>query len=208
MARNEMTEGAGINRILSNKYGVQGAPAPFMASEVFPMVVLASERPEWAYLEGSRICHVRLVDGAAVGLFGHCVLKNPADSGVILVAEHINVYRSAAGASDYDVIIGIGESGISWDTTPVGTFRDTRLITVGNTRNPTGEGGVRTQAGSFGNILESFYLNQYDNWQVDGPWVIAPDGYVGVRGGSSNNAVLCSIQWREYPATEAELLGI
>ena len=62
-----------------------------MASEIFPMVVLENDRPEWAFLCGNKIASGRNTDGAVAAQFSHVGLHNPAGSGIMAVCEQITI---------------------------------------------------------------------------------------------------------------------
>lgn len=209
MARNEMTEGEGLNRILSNVYGIQGPPAQFMASEVFPMLVMGNERPEWQALEGRRLAHAQFTDGAVVGQYSRGGIWNRPSKNAIVVVEHVNAYRSAASASDYELRIGVSnqEGPSIWDSTLETQFRDTRWMNDVGTKVPTTNAVILTSVNQIGKAIETFYLDQYDNWQLDGPIVLGPGGYLLLQAGNTNQQTLGSMQFIEWAARPGELLG-
>lgn len=198
MPTNEMTEGGGLNRVLSSAFGVQGPAAPFMATEVFPVLVLGNDRPEWHFLADERLSSGRRNDGASVGNYSHVGLKVAAELGTIAVVERIRI----TGGGSWE--IRIGRSAAS-DAAGKGYFCDTRFA-VGN--QPSADLFDRTQATQQGNLLERIAVAASLDQLVTGPWVLHPDSFIVVTSTAVNTGVDASFYWREYRATDGELRGV
>lgn len=206
MGQNEMTEGAGVNLILSKKFGVVGAPSPLMASEIFPNVILQNDRPEWPFLEGDKIAGGFIQDAGVAAQISHVGLHNPADSGILVVVQSILVDITGG-----DTRIDLGVTPDATDTLTTGTPRDTRF-------EFRRAGGPETTALLFtltqvGTITATQLAQLTHNvssvivpYKV--PIVLGPDGFVMVRGVGTNQAVGASFNWVEQKAASGELQGI
>lgn len=98
MAVNEVLSGrynAILHKLLSMK---EGAPAPTLAPEILPVIVLEDDRPEWAFLAGERLLSVSHQQAGGVGLAPFLALTNPVGSGVILVIEQV-IFSVQGGSS-------------------------------------------------------------------------------------------------------------
>jgi hypothetical protein len=122
-----------LHKLLSMK---EGAPSPTLATDVFPTVVLESERPEWSYLAGERLCFGRWSDAAVAGNYSAVGLRNPVGSGVLVVCEAIDIFVGATS----QWYIGM-RSNSTVDAANPGFCRDSRLAT----QKAVGEVTERTQ---------------------------------------------------------------
>ena len=199
MSQNELEDGAGLNQILSRAFGVQGAAAPFMASEVFPVLVMGNDRPEWQFLSGDRLASGFHSDAAIAAQRSHVGINNPAGSGAICVVESIIVSGISA-----TVAIAIGKGAVIDSAAGQKFFRDTRLPIA--TGGPTCDLYDTTQAGALGATVLTLEVGAVA-LEVKGPWILAPDGFLLVRGGTAV-AVSANFIWREYAAANGELRNI
>ena len=83
-----------LHKLLDMK---EGAPSPTLATDIFPMLALESDRPEWAFLAGERLCFMQWHDAAVVAEYSSLGLRNPVASGVLVVVESMNVMIATGG---------------------------------------------------------------------------------------------------------------
>lgn len=200
MAVNEMTEGAGLNRVLSNAFGVQGAAAPFLATEVFPVLVMGSERPEWNYLAGQGLAGGYRNDAAAgAGVFSSVGVKVASTLRTIVVVDQVEVINSTGGVLDY--VLRVGRSALS-DAAGKGFYRDLRYP-VG--AQPSADLFDYSNAVTQGNTVYRLRVPTGDSRSLQRPVILFPDSYVLVQCVTANNACQASFNWREYAAADGEL---
>lgn len=197
MRQNEMTEGSRVNRMLSNKYGVQGPPAPFMASELFPMIDVGSPPPEDYYLADQRLAMGRRIDAATGAQYSAVGIHNPAGSGAIVVVDSIHLYSTSTLLADVRI-----DTNPTTDATGSGWWRDTRWSGAGA---PVADLFDRTTATQTGNLVGVIRVLANTDGVVEGPFVLGEDGWVGVDWQTVSQAMDATFRWREYAATEAEL---
>ena len=197
-----MEFGQGLNLVLSRAFGVQGAPAPFMASEIFPMVVLGNDRPEWGFLQNCRYAQGRGLDAANAGDTSHVGLQNPVGSGAIMVIERIMMANTTANALTLNLAIGIG---ITPDASGGETFLDTRYGVAANF--PTGNIVLLTQVAGVGTLIDQVRVTANSVLTYPGPFILGPGGFFVVRGAAANQSATAAFRWYEYSASDGELLN-
>lgn len=201
MSRNELEHGERINSILSRAFGVQGPPAPFMASELFPNLVMGNDRPEWGYLGNERYCAGQGSDAAAVGQTSHVGLNNPDASGVIAVVTGIVLANNTGAVATIDIAVGRDNTP---DSSAGGHFRDTRYP---SSQVSTCDIWLRTNATTQGTTIARYKIATGGTIVVTQPFVLSPGGFVVVRHSAQNVVCDASFYWREYAAAEGELRG-
>ncbi|MDH3424540.1 MAG: hypothetical protein OEN00_16210 [Gemmatimonadota bacterium] len=203
MAVNEMTEGSGLNRVLSQAFGVQGAAAPFLATEVFPVLVMGNDRPEWKYLSDERLSMGRATDAATVGQQSSSGLKvDSTQTRTLAVVERIICAQTAS--TNQFLEVRSGRSATS-DSTSKGFFRDLRFR-LGN--QPSADNFIHTTATPQGNVMGIFALPAAGQVVIEGPFVLMPGSYIQVTSQSTNTQVVATFIWREYAAAQGELRGV
>lgn len=87
----------GFDQLLSRRLvGPGGAMAPAAAPELFPTLVLESERPEWDYLYGKRR-GLSIADVAAVAAAQSTIrLRNPVGGNTLVVLERADIFVGGA----------------------------------------------------------------------------------------------------------------
>lgn len=203
MAQNEIEYGQGLNQVLSRRFGVQGAPSPFMASEVFPTLVLGNDRPEWGFLQQERRAGGNAADAAVAAQSSQVGVTNPSGSNAIVVITRIIVNNSTAGALLHN--IGIGNS-VTVDNLGSSFFLDTRLGFA--TQRPTANVFLLTQATGIGNIIAQVTAPAAQWAELQGAWILGPNGFLVVRGALNQQAVSAAFEWYEYAASPGELFGV
>lgn len=94
---NEIQTGR-LNAILHKLLGItEGAPAPSLAPDVFSMLALEVDRPEWKFLAGERLCCAsKYLAAGGAGQYTSFILWNPAGSGILAVVTRIFNHLGAA----------------------------------------------------------------------------------------------------------------
>ena len=200
---NEMDDAGGLNLILSNRLGVQGAAARKVATELFPMMALEVDRPEWHFLAQSRLCRASRNQGAVGGAYSAVGVANmPGGSGVLSVVEEIIVHETSGGLATYWVGFNNLQSlGGGFTTTP-GQVVDSRW-----NEDPSTATFYGTTVGSLTSIIEVVLSSGYTSTRIKGPFVLGPGSFVWVQGAAQNQRVDASFIWRERAATAGELRG-
>jgi len=197
-----MTDGAGLNQALSRRFGVQGAPSPNVASEVFPTVPMEgpSAAPEFAYLRQSRLCEGWGEDAAGAGARSAVQLINPSGSGVLGIVDRLFIVNDQASAVK-GYIWGLKRS-TTTDAAAAAYPRDTRIPTA-----TTLLVGARTAAHA-GDDDMKVYVPASETRIFHGPWILHPGNHLYVQGAEDNLGVWAGFWWEERAATEGELLGV
>lgn len=206
MAQNELEDGASINLVLSRRFGVQGAPAPFMASEVFPTLAMEgpSAPPEYHFLGGSRLVAGQRLDTAAAANFSHAGLQNPLESGALIVVHRI-ILNESAGVND-TLIVAIGGQAAAFVGAVGGEFRDTRQGFGANTGS-AGKIFISTQATQLGREMFRVRMETQSTLAIDQPGIVlGPGGFCVCRPNGQNSQVDASFLWVERALTKGELI--
>lgn len=184
----------GLNEVLRRRYNVQeGAPAPTMAMETFPVVDVGPFTPELNYLAGWRLCGGVAIVAAAVGFPSQIMLRNPASSRVLAIIDDFTCITAGAGIflalypGELVGALGAANS-VPLDTRyqlPAVTTLTTCILSIDN-----------TVASAVGNRNFDFLTAGVDK-KRPGPIVLTP-GFTFVAYGDANNANLYgSLRWRE-----------
>jgi hypothetical protein len=195
---NEINEG-GLNQILTRRLGMQGgASAPGVAPEVFPVLTLENDRPEWGYLKGERTCGKYDAVNAVAGQFSIAQLYLPSTSNEVAVITNIQRHTGADFSIARLVGIGGGLGGFAARTTATRDFRwngeRTSLILerTNNVALPT-------------RFPDLFGFTAVQTSFTE-PIVITPGTGLGLFGIAVNTTIVFSVQWRERPANPGELV--
>lgn len=113
-----------FNRLLQRLLEIKAdPPAPDLAGEIMPVIVLEGDRPEWLYLMGHRLIAVGFSLGAAAGQPNLIRVRNPAASGVIATADAMLLGSSTA----HSVNLRIGRAAADLGTTFATMVLDQRM---------------------------------------------------------------------------------
>jgi len=106
-----------LHKLLDMK---EGAPAPQLAGDVVPSIILENDRPEFHFLGNSRLCGGGLYRAGQAGFYNKVALSNPAGSGVLCIVERFDVFASTNGQIDMmgvDAVSLVGsQNGYLFDT--------------------------------------------------------------------------------------------
>lgn len=196
---NEMDAGGPINRILEKRFGVQSAPAPYLASELFPFYDPLGDIQN-LFLGNIRACHGYLSELAGgAGTYAEVGLVNPSGSGILVVVRKFRIRAS-------------GAQNVTWGS--AGTLQAINVF--GYPRDFRFQLSARTQAGIYGRntgvsstltySMGSRAVGTTADSEVDDEIVLGPGTQLSVLSGQANNSLTVSFDWEERAATEGELL--
>lgn len=207
MGTNELAGGDRTNLILSRRFDIQGAPAPFMASEIFPQIVLENDRPEYEWLGLGRLCSAPSFIAAAVGNFGVCGLINPAGTGTLAVLKSFTVWNNTTGGtqSGFLGILGANQNGLS--LSDPGFLRDSRGGFAAGRRST-----LRTIAAISATVpvegrIDEFLVPDDGSYTGSAPVVLAPNSCLYAAWEVQNVDMWVIWRWTERAAEQSELLG-
>lgn len=193
----------GLNEVLAKRLTTPGgAIAPAVAPEFFPVITLESERPEWGHLKGE-LLFSRAITPAVPVASSHVILRNPATSRTMAVAQRISALTTA----------GV----LSVSLAPIGTF-GTGVATAGGIprdgRDTAFAGGIYTRTSQ----LQVFSLDAALSAVAEGfrsltttmdlvePWIITPGMDLVIYGRTATAALLVNLFWRERAMQPGELV--
>lgn len=155
------------------------------------LVVLESDRPEWALAGGE----LRYIRGATIGAGGAgtvtiVALQNPANSGVIAIMERAQYGPGGVTArwwANVTTVVG-GSRGYNKD------FRQSRGDPLAAVNSACVVGGTNTELpGTSGQDTSSYVLQQSDE-----NWIIPPGQNIAIKT-NNNIGVDVAFHWRERP---------
>lgn len=116
-----------LHKLLAMK---EGAPAPTLAPDILPVLVLESDRPEWAYLGGVALASAGAERAGVALQVAHLQIFNPVGSGALVIVNELVL------ASDNSAVIqwGVTPTAMATNET-VGGAADTRLLSPIAVRN-------------------------------------------------------------------------
>jgi len=200
---NEMTEGAALNQALSKRFGVQGAAAPNIASELFPMVPMEGPTapPEYGFLRNELAYQSFLALAATVAVKSHVGLDNGSGSGILAVVDRIELINLDSNPQAF--LIGQDIGTVTKDTTSRGYPRDRRA----GASNTSGLISW-TRAATSIHAYELYYpVTANGRVIVEGPWIMGPGSILWASSAADNQDCYAAFFWRERAVTEGELQG-
>lgn len=186
--RNEIQVGR-YNGVLHKLLGMpEGAPSPTLATDVFPMLALEVDRPEWKFLGGERLCGGRMTDGNVAAQYSHVGLRNPAGSGMLVVVQKILIGFAANGAM-YVALRAISTADNIYAT----YTRDSRWPGL------LGSAKIIDHTTAVAQGTPYAYIRGLANTtaQLTDPYVLHPGYDLLVRNAAVNVQVDCSFMWTE-----------
>jgi len=180
-----------LHKLLDMK---EGAPSPTLATDVFPILVLEAERPEWEFLKGDRLMGCAFNQPATGGVNSKVRIRNPAGSGALVVVTMCTI---SIGQNN-DVQYGFEATNSDLATTLSESILDTRFA-EGGTTFPTGVGRVsraNTAGANSVNILEygmAARVSRRDHFKV----VLSEGFSFNVRSTAVNVSLTGGWEWRE-----------
>lgn len=203
MLQNLVQDG-GINAALQRRLGMDAAPAPALAPELFPVYPAGEYTADLNYLANVRLCMggVRQPSVAAQQTFAK--LNNPLGSGIIAVVSMVSVWNDTRtdvfGIEVVTPVTGFGA------TAGTRRFRDGRIVNAAANALPvctvvggTVAGGV--PVGPRHAVVGSTGASK----EVQGSWVLKPNSALEIVFESQAEAGLFGFYWTERRALPAEL---
>lgn len=188
-----------LHKLLDMK---EGAPAPSLAPEIVPALILESDRPEWAFLKGERLCMGRAQDVATAGQYSSVGLQHVGTRGLLVVLEDIYIINGGAGVAGYYLR---GDEGLTTADSTGGAYaRDSGhgwVAFVGAARP-----SLYTNAVAPGEA-QLFYHTVAPNsvLHLQIPFVLRNASAIWVTSDSVNVGVHCNFLWRERILEASEL---
>lgn len=176
----------------------QGNPAPTLAPEVQPTFDVNAQSDAAAYFtRRSRLFGTRFSVSAVVGQNSEAQIRNPANSGVLLVIRKLGVFSTSyigygcrITTADYGTIITDGSQ------------FDTRwLLSSASSKAAI----VSAQTNAIPIFYSGGYIFANDIGERDMSIVVAPGSSFNILANSANAAIFVSCSWEERPVAPEEL---
>lgn len=174
-----------LHKLLAMK---EGAPSPLLAPEVFPVVVLESERPEWAFLGGEKLCVGQISRAADVGNFSFVYFVNPIDSGTLAVI-------TAVLSNDPDNT-HLFSSGTGVVATAFGAQLDSRSGVFPTTIASTSGFASGVAVARPGTPLTFLWMLRGVAYTMF-PIILSPGAFLNIAGNVVNRSLNITFHWRE-----------
>jgi hypothetical protein len=185
-----------LHKLLDMK---EGAPAPTLATDIFPMLGLEMDRPEWKFLAGENLAAGSRTDAAVAGQTSHVGLQNPAGSGVLVIVEKLILI----GASGNEMRVCM-QQGTQADATGYGVKLDTRGWPSATAWTPVATLFDYTNATAIGTIATVQRIGPELQRIAEYPMILKPGTRCVVRQSAVNLACQVSFVWRERVLSPSE----
>lgn len=190
----------------------EGSPTPTLAPELFAMLALEVDRPEWAWLKAEKLCMGYDSEAAGVGARSMIGLRNPTGSGVLAVIKEIGATFDAA----YIILtqnLGNGAALAGFTAGGASAVCDFRagVNGLGYESLPTCEIIADTAAiagGAFMRIFPYGGLGSARMFHHIHPIVLPPNSAVIVVGPTDNLAMITSFVWTERKVEPMEMQDV
>jgi hypothetical protein len=191
-----------LHKLLAMK---EGNPAPILAPEVIPTVVLEAERPEWNFLANVVNAWGFVDQAAAVGQVAQCGILNPVGSNVLAVLESVSV--SKVDANQFRLYVLFQDNAV---TPTRGSYRDFRFGRRGGASTDL-QGGSTTLFNTSSVAIPTnsrqvalFWHDSVVNVDIPLDVVLPPNSILFVANVSSNEFLAASFRWRERALEPSE----
>jgi len=190
---------SGLSQLLTKRLTTPGgSDAPAVAPELFPVLALENDRPEWGYLKGEGHYAVYIAVGAVAAEYGMAQLYLPTTARTIAVVTEIS--SPDALAKNVGMATGISGGIAGW---AAGT-------TLNMDSRRRGQGGAVlyenntdvAQPAVHGRAAQLTVAGQ----SVRGPFILAPGGCLMIYSVTVNQSMLANVRWYERPAEPGELV--
>jgi len=190
----------GLNQLIARRLTTPGpAPSPTVEPAIFPSLVLESDRPEWGWNKGERLCASVGGVTAVAGQYSVFGFSNPAGSNVIATVTSCAILPGATS-----VVAKITQSALAVAPGTAGV-RDTRWNISGFTGSPVcsplaGATLVLAPNASMLYLPASVYTQRPIEFVVTPGWQFILVGLTVNVGFTA-----ADLQWRERTAQPGEL---
>lgn len=169
--------------------GAKGVASLTQLLDVMPVVSLAGDRPEDAYLRDERLLFSYIKQAASVGNFSQLLIENPVGSGVLAVVEQLHLHDNNAFLT---IIPGLSIGSGGSQVQP----RDTR---VGNSVGLHTRLNLRPAAAAVPNAGASSTRLVHNIGNIVPPFVLRDGSTLVLESGAANLDLAASCYWREMP---------
>jgi len=193
-----------FQRRLTKELRIKGSmPAPVLAPEIQPVIIVEDERPENLMLQHERRFACSLTLGAVVNEYYYFQLNNPAGRNQIIVIEEFGISRPGAGEA---FGFGFADPAVTASLGARDMYcLDTRIPGV-NPRAGTGQNLVGTDLGAgLINVFGRVSVLQGDTVTVRPNVVLTPGHGFSIWKVLPNGDVAGWCIWRERRAEDGEL---
>lgn len=175
-----------LHKLLSMR---EGSPAPYLAPDLIATLVLEADRPEWAWLAGTRLGIGRVFEAANAGGPSSVTVDNPTGSGVLVTVEGI-INNDAANEYllNFTTPAALGAFGS-------GNQRDTRAGAFPTIMATTVDFTSGWAVAVPGTNLSTVLLLQ--GVALTWPFVLIPGTALVVGGSAANRAIDIAFKWQE-----------
>lgn len=190
----------------------EGAPTPTLAPELFAMLGLEVDRPEWEFLKGGKLCTGYGVEAGAAGVLSIVAMVNPSGSNTLAVIDRIE----ATSPDTYlKFCLAFHTTFSAFDSDGVSRPIDTRdgIGGLGYARYPTCQ-ILTDQRATISQTVVRIYpkasdrANTYNTFVWDHPIVLIGGCGIGIEPGSVNVQTSATFWWRERVIEKMELQGV
>ena len=177
---------------------ISGSPAPTLAPEVAPSIeVNQQDDPTLRFLRGEKIMGCSVFFAASVGNINRMQLRNPANSGVLLVITAFT--NGMTGTNQAQVGVGVLTAELAGGSV-VPQPRDGRWLQVGGSRSTSIGSWDQTAAPAIGVQYISF---SPENRKIE---LVCPPGTgASIVGNSANQTGWWAFEFYERPVAAEEL---
>jgi len=192
----------GLDQVLAKRLTTPGgAVAPTVAPELFPVLTLENDRPEWGYLKGE-FRYFRALTPTAPAASSHVILRNPANSSLIAVLERVTGSTTAGALGISMAPIGNFATGAASAT---GVPRDGRYSAfAGGVFTRTSQLVVFSADAALAAVAEGFRTVS-TTLDFSDPIILTPGFDLAIYGRTAAASILVNLMWSERRAQPSEL---
>lgn len=192
---NEIDEG-GLNGILTRRLGMPGgSPAPSLAPEIMPQLVLENDRPEWGWPKGEMLVSGNFYQSAVALQLSFVEFINPATSNTIATIRNVTnigatsfaITRAAFSTAAGVTVLYGGVADLRY------TFRSHSIL-------------VRTGSAAAVSNQGIFYGMTSTAPPFTGSIILPPGSLVRCVGIAANTTIDFNLTWYERQAQAGELV--
>lgn len=193
-----------LNAILHKLLDMKdGAPAPQLAGDIVPTIVLEQDRIEWLFLGGQiPMIGNKILAAGGAGTFTNIALTNPAGSNVVCVCEGwaINV----GAAATYRGTLAAGR--ITGGAVGTNRSRDGRYGgAIGACFVEGANGSIVSEMTALSGPYWQYRVNTNVNDRTSHQFVIPPGYTLDLEHTTTNQAMTGTFWWRERAIEPSEL---
>lgn len=191
----------GLNDVLTKRLTTPGGSnAPSVAPEIFPVLTLENDRPEWIHLAGGGLFSKVVSITAVAAQYSMAQIYVPSDRRTIVVVENVRRSSSPTGINiARGVGISAGLGGWVGQSTAARDFR----------QRSEGSGAIieTTTNVALPTTFALLDLLETDNGEAHAvPFIVTPGTALILFGTAVNSTLRFTLKWRERSAQPGELV--